>query len=102
MSVKKYTEQMGKISEAMEKAQHYQGIVNGYQDGEADGNLDWDEAERLAESWSNDLEKLSDETNIHIDTLWGVFDVLVPASKIDTLRKADAGRSKGKMKVRIA
>lgn len=91
-----------KISEAMEKTQYYQGIVNAYQDGEADGNLDWDEAERLAESWANDLDALSDESNIHIDTLWGTFDILVPAAKLKQIKIADLNRHKGKLQLRIA
>ena len=97
----KYDILIDKIEEATEKAQHYQGILNGYYDGEIDESLEQDEAERLAESWSSDVDKLSDESNLMLDTLWDLS-ILTYASKRKTLKQADDNRHKGKMSIQIA
>ena len=103
MSAKKdyYDEIIDSIEEATEQAKHYQGIVNGHDDGEVDFCLNRDEAERLANSWVVDLDTISDVTNITVDTLWDMS-ILAHKSKRKMLMEAEENRYKGKMSIEIA
>ena len=89
------------IEETTEQAKHYQGIVNGHDDGEVDSCLSRDEAERLAASWVLDLDPLSTLSNLTIDAMWDI-DILMYSSKREMLIRANENRNRGKMSIETA
>ena len=90
-----------RIEEATEQAKHYQGIVNGHDDGEIDFCLSRDEAERIASSWVLDLDTLSELSNLMVDTMWDMS-ILTYSSKRSMLIRANENRHRGKMSIETA
>ena len=89
-----------KIEYTIDKVQYYQGIVNGYCDGESNDLIEEDEAERLADSWERDLVTISEASNLTMNTIWGMS-ILTHESKRAMLVMAEANKSSGKMSISV-